>query len=267
MPGRPELDRLLEEAAAPLQWDAAAGDGEGAYKANTLAGAPTAGVTTQFSRHTTLVGQGGHAEGALADAWQVEERLTRSLAQGGLLVLTAEPRLARRAETELLHRYGPGPGPGDARAPALPLQRLSFDALMLQALKTQATTARVDWGLVLRADAAEPGSRDWANLMRLVQRTLPALRAALLQSPQPLLLVHLGLLARYELMALVSELEASAGRPGHTPAAWLLLPTHRQGPPLIDEVALPLVNNIHHSQALALPQAWIENKHRAGLLA
>ena len=117
---------------------------------------------------------------------------------------------------------------------------------------------------MLRADAAEPGSRDWNNLMRLVQRALPALRAMLLQSPQPLLLVHPGLLARYALMDLVTELEATVGRPGHTPAAWLLLPTHRQGLPLIDGVALPLVNNIHHSQALVLPQAWIENRHRAG---
>ena len=29
---------------------------------------------------------------------------------------------------------------------------------------------------------------------------------------------------------------------------------------------MPLVNNINNTQALALPQAWVENQHRAGLI-
>ena len=36
---------------------------------------------------------------------------------------------------------------------------------------------------------------------------------------------------------------------------------------LIDGVAVPMVNNIHNTRALALPQAWIENKHRARNMA
>lgn len=133
-------------------------------------------------------------------------------------------------------------------------------------LARQATAARVDWNVVLHADAADKASRDWTNLMRLVQRTLPALRTALLQSPAPLLLVSAGLLARYDLMPLITEIEAAAGRPGHTPSVWLLLPTAHQGLPVIDGVAVPLVNNINNTQALALPQAWVENQHRAGLI-
>ena len=68
LPGRPQLDQLLEEVGAPLRWDPDAASGEGAYRANTLSGAGTVGTATLFSRHTTLVGQGGAAEGALADA-------------------------------------------------------------------------------------------------------------------------------------------------------------------------------------------------------
>ena len=101
------------------------------------------------------------------------------------------------------------------------------------------------------------------NLQRLVQRAVPAVRAALLNSPSPILLVCVGLLARYELMSLVTELEEHAGRPGHTPSAWVLLPTSHQGLPVIDGVAVPLVNNINNTRAFALPQAWVENKHRA----
>ena len=86
------------------------------------------------------------------------------------------------------------------------------------------------------------------------------------EAAAPLLLVSAGLLARYDLMPLVTEIEAAAGRPGHTSSVWLLLPTAHQGLPVIDGVAVPLVNNINNTQTLALPQAWVENQHRAGVI-
>ena len=257
LPGRPELDRMLGEVGAPLRWDAAAANGDGAYRSSTLGSLPMAGTTTQFSRQTTHVSDGVPSDGSIADAKRVEDRLQHALRQGGLLALTVDPRIARRAETELLHRFGTTSdhSPG--------MQRLSLDALILKSLKEQATASRVDWNVVLRADAAEPGSRDWTNLLLLVKRTLLALRAALLESTAPLLVVNAGLLARYDLMSLITEVESSAGRPGNTPSVWLLLPSHRQGLPMIDNVPVPLVNNMNNSQAVAMPQSWIENKHRA----
>ena len=106
LPGRPELDRLLEEAGAPLSWDPSAAEGAGAYRLSTLGSAQTAGTTTVFSRHTTELTARAAGDGETADAAAVEERLNRSLQQGGLLVLTVHPRIARRAEAELLHRFG-----------------------------------------------------------------------------------------------------------------------------------------------------------------
>ena len=73
------------------------------------------------------------------------------------------------------------------------------------------------------------------------------------------------LLARYDLMTLITEVEEHAGRPDHTPNVWLLLPTTHQGLPVIDGVAVPIVNNIQNTRTLALAQAWVENKHRAGI--
>ena len=32
---------------------------------------------------------------------------------------------------------------------------------------------------------------------------------------------------------------------------------------MIDNIPVPLVNNMNNSQAVAMPQSWIENKHRA----
>ena len=63
----------------------------------------------------------------------------------------------------------------------------------------------------------------------------------------------------------LAEVEEHAGRPGHTPSVWLMLPTANQGLPLIDGVAVPIVNNMQNTRALALPQAWVENRHRAGV--
>jgi hypothetical protein len=257
LPQRPDLDRLLEEAGAPLTWDATAAGSRGAYRLATLGRAQTAGTSTQFSRHATLLTAHASGDNDVVEAAAVEDRLVRGLQQGGMLVLTVHPRIARHAEAELLHRFG------TTGALPAPLQRVNFDALLLAALRDQAKTAGVDWNVVLQADAADRGSRHWINLQRLVQRTLPALRSALLNSPAPVLLVSAGLLARYDLMGLITELEENAGRPAHTHSVWLLLPTSHQGLPVIDGVAVPMVNNIHNTRALALPQAWIENKHRA----
>jgi serine/threonine protein kinase len=264
LPGRPELDRLLEEVGAPMQWSAVAADGAGAYLCAALGNTPTAGMTTQYSRQSTYHGTSSHgAAGAasdvlVAEALAAEARLQRAIKSGGLLVLSVDPRQARHAETELLRRFGPD----SEHQPAI--QRLSFDALLLKALRAEASAARVDWNIVLHADSADPVSRDWTNLQRLVQRTLCTLKPLLLHSPAPILLANVGLLARYNLMSLVTEIEAAAGRPGHTPALWMLLPSHKQGLPVIDGVPVPLVNG---SQSFGLPQAWVENKHRAAALA
>ncbi|MFZ4859791.1 MAG: BREX system serine/threonine kinase PglW, partial [Desulfuromonadaceae bacterium] len=268
LPGRPELDRLLQEVGAPLQWSASAAQGAGAYLCASLGNNPSAGTTSLFSRQSTYLGTGeaaaasaeagSDAAAALADARNAEDRLQRNLHAGGLLVLTVEPRQARHAEAELLRRFGPESGLSPA------LQRVSFDALLLKALRAQATAAKVDWNKVLSADAAEPGSRDWTNLQRLVQRTLASLRPVLLESANPLLLTNAGLLARYGLISLVTEIESAAGRPGATPSVWLLLASHKQGLPFIDATPVPLVNS---TLALGLPLAWVENKHRAAIHA
>ncbi|WP_177169884.1 hypothetical protein [Ectothiorhodospira marina] len=57
-----------------------------------------------------------------------------------------------------------------------------------------------NWSLVLRADAADPGSRDWQNLQRLIARTLPAMTEELQAIDEPILLTEPGLLARYGLV-------------------------------------------------------------------
>jgi hypothetical protein len=192
----------------------------------------------------------------MQEANAIETRLGASLERGELLVLTAPARLMRHAEAEVLRRFGAG-----AREPAM--RRVSVDALMLAQMQHQAAAARVNWNVVLQADGASRDSPDWTRLQRLVQRVLPDLRRALLESPDPVLVVHCGLLARYGLMSVLTELEAAAGRPKQTPCAWLLLPAATPGLPTIDGAPVPLVSNLAR-QPLSLSQFWIENRHRQG---
>jgi serine/threonine protein kinase len=247
LPARPVLDRLLEEAGAPLRWEPSAAHGAGAYRRSSPIG--EFGNPTLYGRYTTLSG-GSRPQppAAVIEAQAMEARLQRGLEQGGLLVLTVEPRLARLAEAALLRRF-----------PAPALHVLNVEALLLRELHAQAEALRVDWTTVLRADAADASSRDWRNLGLLVQRTVPTLRKALLESTQPLLVVNAGVLARYGLLSLVTELEAAAGRPGHTPSAWLLLPTSHPAAAIIDGTPVPLVQS---SAVTPLAQAWVD-VHRA----
>ena len=156
-------------------------------------------------------------------------------------------RLARHAESELLRRFV--------------LERASFDALLLSALQEQAHAVRADWSVVLRADAASPGSRDWTNLMRLVQKAAARVKEQLAGRQRTVLLVHPGLLARYQLLGLIEELRDQAGRPGALPGLWLLVPMATHGLPAIDGVPVPVISSAQWSN---IPQAWIENAHRAG---
>ncbi|SMG34832.1 BREX system serine/threonine kinase PglW [Paraburkholderia susongensis] len=257
LPKRPDLDRLLEEAGAPLQWDQSCDHGAGAYRRQSLGTHATVGPTTRFVDYSTADNSASPRMAvAVADARAIEDRLQHSLKQGGLLVLTTEPRIAQRAEAKLLQRFGTS----ELRPQGL--ERLSVDALLLRELRAQAAELGVDWSVVLRADGAEPGSRDWRNLLGLVKRTVPALMKALLDSPAPLLVVNAGLLARYDLMSVVSDLEATAGRPGRTPAVWLLLPCHEPGVAFIDATPVPLVSA---SAVTALTQPWVDDVHRAAV--
>ncbi|MEA3641945.1 MAG: hypothetical protein VBE63_18690, partial [Lamprobacter sp.] len=57
-----------------------------------------------------------------------------------------------------------------------------------------------NWQVVLKADAADPGSVDWSRLQGLVRRVLPAMADELKSVERPVLLTDVGLIARYGLI-------------------------------------------------------------------
>jgi hypothetical protein len=184
------------------------------------------------------------------EAQKLEDRLAYAHKTGGFLVLTVEPRLAHHVEAELLRRFG--------------RQRMSFDTLMLKAMRQQADAMKVNWNVVLMADASAPTSADWSRLMRLVHKALPQVKLALVDATAPVLLVNTGLIARYGLMPLIDDLRDEVGRPGKLGSLWMLLPMAATGLPTVDDVPVPVITS---TQWANVPVAWAKNLHRAASAA
>jgi serine/threonine protein kinase len=243
LPRRPALDGLLAEAGAGRVWqDGEQGPG---YYADRAALGMSTGVSS-LHRHMT--------EGPAVDqtpevvvAQQLEEKLTYALRTGGFMALTVDARRFLDAERVLLDRF--------------PLQRVSLDKLMLDAMRAEARTRKVDWSLVLRADAADRNSRDWSNLQRLIGFALPKVEQRIQDSKTPLLLVDVGLFARYDLMDRLQPLRDASGTLDGPPGLWLLLPQPAGGLPTIGGKAVPVIGS---AQWARVPKTWIANEHRAG---
>ena len=74
----------------------------------------------------------------------------------------------------------------------------SLEAALIRHMKAEALRSGADWSVVLRADAAAPGSRDWQNLLVLVRRALAALERELVGAGPDAGPDSPGLLARYD---------------------------------------------------------------------
>ena len=193
-------------------------------------------------------GRRGRSTREVAEARQFEERLRYALRDGSFLVLTVRPsrmvRLRAGAAQEV-----PGAGAALGRPPAA------------GGLRARAAEDEVDWRVVLQADGAPPGSEDFGHLREMVAEVLPAVEADILSRRNPVLLVHPGLLARYDQVDLLARLRDRVGRPGACPGLLVLVAADEQSElPLIDGREVPLIGS---GQRARVPLAWIENLHRS----
>jgi hypothetical protein len=242
----PALDALLAAAGLDLVWrpDRPAGP---AYERGGLAG-QTLGSSTAYQRADTfLTGGGEPPTPEIAAARQLEVKLLSARRDGGFLALGCPLRLTQHVHSELLRRFD--------------LRSLSLDTLLVRAMREQAELLNVSWPLVSRADAAGPGSADWSRLLQLVNRALPGVRERILAEPDILLLTDLGLLGRYRLQGLLSDLQDAVSRPGGLPGLWLLVPMIIPGPPAVDGFSIPTTSA---AQWALINEAWASNQHRAG---
>ena len=244
LPGRPELDQLLEEAGSELRWQDETEDGQGAFVA-PLREFTTIESGTSYARTTAPASRFDEVPADQAEVRQFQKRLRHSLEEQRFLALVVAPRRAERAERALTSSF--------------PLDALSFDELLIRHMKGFADEKKIPWSRVLRADAVAPaaraGSRDWRNLLRVVGAALPRVRSELGEAARNVLLTHPGLLARYGQLAFLDELRDSAGRPAGPPGLWLLVPTDAQDEkPTLDGQPVPVFTT---AQWARIPEPWL----------
>ena len=244
LPERPRLDELLASAGLELAWDPDALDGRGGYVNLVRDSVSISSASTPPPRLPTAPGRDPRepVTPEEADARQFEEKLKRALKDGAFLTLMVPPRSFEQARRELEGRFS--------------LRAVDGDRVIIDALRDTAKRARVDWSLVLRADAT-PANGDWSKLLMLIKRALPKVEEQLCAAGSTVLLVHPGLLARYDNLDLLERLRDRVGRPGGPAGLWLLLPGQQ---PLIDGKAVPLLSP---AQRVPVPESWLENCHRA----
>ncbi|RSM79382.1 BREX system serine/threonine kinase PglW [Kibdelosporangium aridum] len=162
---------LCRRAGFELNWD-----GERFHS-------PSISVTGLASRLRSSSSSSGHpvVEGsASADA---PARLVDAMRHGGVRFVTVRPRRASKARARIEEIVG------------VPV--LDVSAKFVRILRAQAKAAAIsNFEVVLRADAADPGSRDQLNLSRLLDRTFDAL-AEELAGQRVLVLDGLTPLGRY----------------------------------------------------------------------
>jgi hypothetical protein len=137
------------------------------------------------------------------------------------------------------------------------LERRNLDELFLRVMHELADKLKVDWQVVLRADAAPHDGRDWQNLMNLVSRCMPLIEERLSRSDKTLLLVYPGLLARYGRLDLLERLRERATTPGGgLHGVWALIASDEQSAlPKLDGVPVPVIST---NQWARLTDRWIE---------
>jgi hypothetical protein len=249
LPARPALDALLASAGFGWVWSPESQR----FRAPTTGIAAVSSGTTTLERHRTLAAPLLDTDPEVAAARALEEKLQRAVREGAWLVLAVSPNHLERAERELVRRFS--------------VDLRSLEELLLRALKDEAVRRRVEWSVVLGADAAAPTSPDGAKLRQLVDLALPAVERELESGAKTLLLTHPGLLARYDRMRFLHGLRERVGRRAEAPlfGAWLLVACSDQAQaPMVDGKPVPVVTPGDWAR---IPEAWIANRHRGGRLA
>ena len=246
LPPRPELDRLLDEVGAERIWSEDDPARARLYQQHRhpfwFRGSPSGWVAlctlTAAPRRRPRCWTHGRskkrssAPAAPAHSW-------RSLSIRGV-------RVAPKAE--LLRRFAPR-------------ERVSLESLLLREMRAEAEARKVKWPVVLAADAEGHDGKGFRNLLRLATKAAERVLATLLALDRPALLVNPGLLARYDLMPMLTDLAQASGTRGGPPSLWVLVPQADGGMPRIDGASLPVMSAANWAR---LTDPWLANAHRAG---
>ncbi|WAX76847.1 BREX system serine/threonine kinase PglW [Streptomyces sp. KMM 9044] len=197
----------------------------------------------------------------LAGAVRAEERLLASARRDGYRVLTVRQQLVRDAVREL-------------GAERLGTDAVSVTELFLEALHARVTPGtKPTWETLLKADAAEPGSKGAVRFAEYARTAWGAVEpriaellgngggggAAPAGAAGPVLLTEAGVFARYDAMGVLDRLASAARRGGR--GLWLLVPqSDPSREPRLGQVAVPYQAGL--GEWIQLPDTWVGNAHR-----
>jgi len=176
------------------------------------------------------------------EARQFDTQLSRAAKGGQFVAILAPPKLYDAAADELANRYG--------------VATIDVEAQMLAAMQRLARDNQVPWDVVVASDDPASG-RKWENLCRMAKQAGDILKQALLTERRPLLLIRAAILARYDLMDVLTSLAQSSGTRGGVPGVWLLVPGGDA--PRLDGRLVSLEGT---GQKAVVPLGWIKNLHR-----
>lgn len=237
VPGRPELDRIIQRALLPLEWS----NLEEAYVA------PSRGpVSTGFhSRATSLA---PHAVGGPVNGLEPEyRRLDESIRTRSFAAIAVPPADLDGFRNDLAERYA--------------ASVVDVTEVLVTELRRLAEEVGIAWDEVRAADAAEPGTTPAQGLATLVRRAIPAVETAIAMAQQaepaghrPVLLTEAAPLATYghsDVLARLADLTTAHWQP-----VWLLLPYDESKAVDLDGRAVPLA---HSGQIIRMVR-----RHKAG---
>jgi hypothetical protein len=244
LPDHPELDELLKQAGLELKWEPAAADGKGAYcyAYSEYTIDPTGSTLSRSTIHGEAPKE---VTPEVADARIFDSKLNKTFSEGGFLVITAPLKYLNEAKKALQNRFG--------------IKLIDFDELLIPIMRQTAEQHQIKWDVVIKADAAEKNSRDWQNLNRLVEMSIPDAQQAISKHEDTILLTGIGLLARYDRLNLIDDLRDQIGAPDSpVEGIWILIPEDGQSKlPTIDGKAIPLLGSGQHAN---MPKQWIRKQ-------
>lgn len=253
LPGRPQLDDLVQSLDLGFQWDpnyAFANGSKGGY-CLPIAGLTSFGTHTKTQYHVTQ--QVDTNSTTLAEIKALSLQIQSVVESSRFLALTVRPRQWQDAIDKLCSDY--------------PFKRVSFDELLLRHVHEVCASMpkSPDWQVVLKADSAERNSKDWQNLQRLVQRALPSMANELLVAGQPVLLTEPGLIGRYDLVStwladLRQQMMISSSTDVELPGLAVLIAADAQvAAATIDGITVP--TGAGSKEFARIPTSWLEYKN------
>ncbi|WP_130797210.1 BREX system serine/threonine kinase PglW [Streptomyces otsuchiensis] len=244
------LDDALRAARFELRYD----DGKGQFlPVKSAVGAPRS-TTGSVTRTVTSAGPLRVARREVeSPAGQLREQLAERVERGGFLALTV--RASRL------------PGTAERVAAEFRVQPVSLASVFLEKFQQLVTERGLDWGTVLRADAASAPGRVKPGLASFVRSVWPLVTEELQArgaAPRTVLFLHdAGLVARYwdeGGRSFLGALQASARRPDEGPhGLWLLCPIEsRTQEPHLDGRSVEALRNdgeLAYLEGAFLPEA------------